>query len=78
MNTHTEYATVTLAQCIAMLEARRQVLGESLNEFARPVAACDVDYNAILAERAEVVRAITSLKPIALGETRIAHPRDDH
>ena len=71
-------SSVTLAQCVAMLEARRQLLCDALNEFARPIAACDADYNAILAERAEVTQAITSLKPIARGEARVAHPRDDH
>ena len=78
MHVHIDSSSVTLVQCIAMLEARRQLLSESLNEFARPIAACDADYNAILAERAELVRAISSLKPIALGEARIPHPRDDH
>lgn len=60
-----------------MLEARRQWLAQRLNEFARPIAACDVDYNAILAERAEIVRALSSLSLILRGEVRVPHPRED-
>jgi hypothetical protein len=78
MDIQVDSSSVTLGQCVAMLEARRQLLSQSLNDFARPIAACDADYNAILAERAELVRAISGLKPIALGEVRIPHPRDDH
>ncbi len=78
MNAHVGSSDVTLAQCVAMLEARRQLLSESLNEFARPIAACDADFNSILAERAEVVRALSYLQPFCRGETRIPHPREDH
>jgi hypothetical protein len=75
---HPPVQPVTLSDCIAMLEARRQWLAEQLNEFAKPIAACDADYNAILAERAEIVRAISCLNPIARGEARVPHPREDH
>jgi hypothetical protein len=78
MNTRANSSDVTLAQCIAMLEARRQCLSESLNEFARPISACDADFNSILAERAEIVSALTHLQPFCRGETRIPHPREDH
>ena len=69
---------VTLLDCIASLEARRQWLAAQLNTFTKPVAACDADYNAILAERAEIVRALSGLRPIARGEARVPHPREDH
>ncbi len=71
-------ATVTLADCVAMLESRRVAICHEMEDFARPVAACDVDYNALLAERAEVESALARLSPIARAETRIAHPREDH
>jgi hypothetical protein len=67
----------TLADCTRLLEARRRALCEEINAAARPVAACDADYNALLAERAEVVAALARLEPFARAEARIAHPRDD-
>jgi hypothetical protein len=78
MNIHIDSSSVTLAQCVAMLEARRQLLCESLNDFARPIAACDADFNAILAKLAEVVMALFHLQPLCRGEVRIPHPREDH
>ncbi|MBL8510825.1 MAG: hypothetical protein JNM52_04195 [Betaproteobacteria bacterium] len=68
---------VTLPQCVAMLEARRQLICEELNQFARPIAACDADFNTLLAERAEIVLALSRLQPYCRGEARIPHPRDD-
>ncbi|MBI3715240.1 MAG: hypothetical protein HY255_04520 [Betaproteobacteria bacterium] len=71
-------APVTLEQCLEVLEARRQALCEELRSFARPIAACDADCNAVLAERAAIVLAISQLQALSRGETRIPHPRDDH
>jgi hypothetical protein len=70
-------AAVTLADCVEVLEARRRALCEAIGAFATPVAACDADYNALLAERAEVVGALSRLAPLARAEARIHHPRED-
>ena len=78
MNSHVNSSSVTLAQCVAMLESRRQWLCEEISDYARPVAACDTDFNALLAERAEVALALSHLQPFARGEVRIPHPREDH
>jgi hypothetical protein len=78
MNTHIDSSTVTLAQCVAMLEARRKLICDELNDFARPIAACDADFNTLLAERAEIVEAISHLEPLCRGKARIPHPREDH
>ena len=69
--------TVTLADCLALLEARRLALCDEIHDYPRPVAACDVDYNALLAERAEIIGALARLAPICRAEARIAHPRND-
>jgi hypothetical protein len=78
MNTQTTASAVTLAQCVAMLEARRKLICDELNDFARPIAACDADFYTLLAERAEIVRAIFHLEPPFRGNARIPHPRQDH
>jgi hypothetical protein len=78
MNIHAHSTPVTLAQCVAMLEARRQLLCEEILSQSQPVAACDADFNALLAERAEVVAALSHLQPFYRGDARIAHPREDH
>jgi len=69
-------AAVSLADCVALLEARRVALCEEIHDYARPVAACDVDFNAMIAERAEVTGAISRLAPILRAEARVVHPRD--
>ena len=69
---------VTLGQCIDLLNARRQIVALQIQEYARPVPACDADYNALLAERGEIVRAIALLTPIFSGEACIPHPREDN
>ena len=69
---------ITLAQCVEMLEARRQIVCEEINSCAQPTAACDVDFNTLLAERAEIVLALSHLRPLCCGEIRVPHPRDDH
>jgi len=68
---------VTLAHCIEVLETRRQTINEALGEFARPVAACDVDYNTLLAERSALSLALSQLLPLGRGEMKIPHPRED-
>jgi hypothetical protein len=70
------HPAVTLADCVALLEARRVALCEEILGYSHPVAACDADFNAMLAERAELVGAISRLSPILRSEVRIAHPRD--
>jgi hypothetical protein len=72
-----ESQNVTLAQCIEVLEARRQLLSEELNDYARPVPACDVDFNTLLAERAQLTLALAHLRPLCRGEMKIPHPRED-
>ena len=74
----TAHRHVTLGQCIDLLNARRQIVSLQIQEYARPVPACDADYNALLAERSEIIRAISSLTPIFSGEARIPHPREDN
>lgn len=69
---------VTLAQCVELLEARRQIVCDEINGRARPTAACDVDFNTLLAERAEIVLALSHLRPLCSGEARVPHPREDH
>ncbi len=68
----------SLLDCVELLEARRQIVCESINACARPTAACDADFNALLAERSALVAALAQLRPLCRGEARIAHPRDDH
>jgi hypothetical protein len=70
------HPAVSLADCVALLEARRVALCEEINEYARPVAACDVDFNAMIAERSEITGALSRLSPILRAEARISHPRD--
>jgi len=71
-----KHRDVTLEQCVDLLEARRQLLCGEIHGYARPVAACDADFNALLAERDEIARAISHLLPICRGEARIPHPRE--
>jgi hypothetical protein len=71
-------AAVTLLDCVALLEARRQRVCDAINDCARPTAACDADFNALLAERAAIGIALAQLRPLGRGEAVIAHPRDDH
>ena len=54
--------TVTLAQCIEVLEARRQLIDGELHDYVRPVPACDIDYNTLLAERAELAASLSHLR----------------
>ena len=68
---------VTLDQCVALLEARRVAVCEQLGSYGTPVPACDADFNALLAERAQLVAALACLAPLARAEERIPHPRED-
>ena len=72
-----EPRNVTLVQCIEILEARRQMLSEELNDYVKPVHACDVDFNSLLAERAGLTVALSNLRPLCRGEIKIPHPRED-
>ena len=75
MSTHS--STVTLAQCVNVLEARRLAVCAELQGYGSPVAACDADFSALVAERAEIVAALARLAPLARAEARVAHPRED-
>jgi hypothetical protein len=75
---HPPPSTVTLGECIALLEARQRAVGAELNAFPRPIAACDVDFAALLQEQAALSAALGALAPVARAETRIEHPRGDH
>ena len=68
---------VTLAQCVHLLEARRRWVCEEMRGYGSPVAACDADFSALVAERAEITAALARLEPIARAEARVAHPRED-
>jgi hypothetical protein len=68
---------VTLAQCVAVLEARRVAVCAELGGYGSPVPACDADYNTLLAERAELVAALARLAPLARAELHVPHPRED-
>ncbi len=72
-----EPRNVTLGQCIEILEARRQLLSEELKEYAKPVPTCDVDFNTLLAERAELTIALSHLRPLCRGEMKIPLARED-
>ena len=69
---------VTLRDCIDLLAARQRTVGAELNGFPRPIAACDVDFAALLQEQAALTAALAVLEPVARAETAIAHPRGDH
>ena len=69
---------VTLTQCIELLEARRLLLCDELQHYARPVAACDSDFNALLVERTAIVQALAQLLPISRAEVAISNRREDH
>lgn len=77
MHIHMDTSSVSLEQCIAVLEARRQCVAEALNGIAQPVAACDADFNTLLAERSQLNEALLCLRPVYRGEVRIPHPRED-
>jgi hypothetical protein len=69
---------LTLARCVALLEERRiAVCAEMSEREGSAVAACDADFSALLAERAELGAAISRLAPLARADGRIAHPRED-
>lgn len=70
--------SVTLEQCIHVLEWRRQAVAGELNRFARPIAACDVDFAVLLEEQYALGRALEALTPLARGTLHIPHPRDGH
>jgi hypothetical protein len=78
MATTTCVQAVTLQQCIELLEARRLLLCDELQHYARPVAACDADFNALLVERTAVVQALAQLSPISRAEVLISNRREDH
>jgi hypothetical protein len=69
---------VSLEQCIELLEARRLLLCDELQHYARPVAACDADFNALLVERTAIVQALAQLQPISRAEVGISSRREDH
>ena len=46
--------------------------------FRSPIAACDVDFAALLQEQAALSAALAALEPVARAETPIEHPRGDH
>ena len=69
---------VTLADCVAMLESRRLTVCDELADYGiAAVPACDAHFNALLAERAELVAALARLAPIARAEIHVPHPRED-
>lgn len=72
-----EQRAITLEHCIDVLEARRRLLCEEIHDYARPVPACDVDFNTLLAERAELSVALSHLRPLCRGEMKIPHLRED-
>ena len=67
---------VSLADCVAVLESRRRAVCDELSHYGTPVPACDADFNALLAERAELVAALARLAPLARAEAAVPHPRD--
>jgi hypothetical protein len=69
---------VSLTDCIALLAARQRCVGAELNGFPRPIAACDVEFAALLQEQAALSAALAALEPVARAETPIQHPRGDH
>ena len=71
-------ASVSLRDCVELLAARQRSVGAELNGFPRPIAACDVDFAALLQEQAALTAALAVLEPVARAETIIAHPRGDH
>ena len=78
MATATRPQAATLEQCVELLEARRLLLCDELQHYARPVAACDADFNALLVERTAVVQALAQLRPISRAEVNISNRREDH
>ena len=75
---HPAPSSVSLTDCIALLAARQRCVGVELNAFPRPIAACDVDFAALLQEQAALSAALAALEPVARAETPIEHPRGDH
>ena len=71
-------SSVSLTDCIALLAARQRCVAAELNGFPRPIAACDVDFAALLQEQAALSAALAALEPVARAETPIEHPRGDH
>jgi hypothetical protein len=73
-----ESSSVSLNDCIGLLAARQRGIQAELNAFPRPIAACDVDFAALLQEQAALSTALAALEPVARAETPIEHPRGDH
>jgi hypothetical protein len=67
---------VTLENCVSLLDARRLLICEEIQSRSHANAACDVDFNTLLAERNALTQALTNLTPLARHEARIAHPRE--
>jgi hypothetical protein len=67
---------ISLAYCVAVLDARRVLVCEELQSRSHANAACDVDFNTLLAERSALSQALSSLTPLARHEAYIPHPRD--
>jgi len=70
-------AAPTLSQIVNLLEARRVAICEEMRGYGSPVAACDADFSALVAERAELTGALARLAPLARAESRVPHPRED-
>ena len=67
----------SLDRCLRLLEERRRTICEEMSVRAgSAVAACDADYNVLLAERAEIVAALARLAPFARAEAHVTHPRE--
>ena len=71
-------SSVSLNDCIEVIAARQRCVGAELNGFPRPIAACDVDFAALLQEQAALSAALAALLPVARAEAPIEHPRGDH
>jgi hypothetical protein len=72
-----EPRNVTLKQCIDILEARRPLRCEERHHCARPMPACDIDFNTLFLARAELTKALSCLRPLCRGKTKIPYPRQD-
>ncbi len=70
-------ATISLGQCVELLESLRLQVCEQITNYARPVAACDADFNTLLVERTEITAALAHLNLIYRGEAKVPHPRED-
>ncbi|MBK8903567.1 MAG: hypothetical protein IPM53_20460 [Anaerolineaceae bacterium] len=56
------------------LEQERQRIFDEILNYPPPIPACDVQFNFLLAQRAEMMQALQQLREISGADTAVSHP----